>query len=273
MRPAISQVCSLSAPFETDVEEYAAAACPLIELWLPKLETYLETHTLDDVRKLRDEKEVSFVAASYQGGLLATQGEARGASWTHFRKRLKLCKELGVPVIVVAADLRQPLTEQDTERVQTSLVEAAHVAAEAGVKLAVEFQSGNSFMNNLQTTALLLHEIAEPNLGVCLDLFHLWTGPTKLEDLGYLTNENLFHVQMCDLSGVLREFAADADRILPGDGELPVEPVVDYLRRIEYQGVVSLEMMNPMIWQIPPRSTAEIGITALRKCLGQAAMN
>ncbi len=103
-------------------------------------------------------------------------------------------------------------------------------------------------------------------------MFHYYTGPSKLEDLAYLSRDNLFHVQLCDLSGVPRELAADADRILPGDGDFQLTPIVDALRSIDYQGCVSVELMNPQIWQIPPRQVAEIGMTALRKLLGQASM-
>ncbi len=52
MLPAIAQVCSLSSSFEKDVEDYAAGHVPAIELWLGKLETFLETHTTSDVLQL-----------------------------------------------------------------------------------------------------------------------------------------------------------------------------------------------------------------------------
>ena len=111
-----------------------------------------------------------------------------------------------------------------------------------------------------------------PHLGLCLDTFHFYTGPSKLEDLGYLAPHNLFHVQFSDLADVPREFATDSHRILPGDGDIPLMPIVGRLREIGYDGYVSVEVMNPQIWQIPPRSVAEIAATALRKVLGQARM-
>ncbi len=79
-------------------------------------------------------------------------------------------------------------------------------------------------------------------------------------------------MQLCDLAGHPREFAADGDRILPGDGDFPLGPIVNRLREIGYAGCVSVELMNPAIWQIPPRQFGEVGITALRKVLGMASM-
>ena len=77
MLPTIAQVCSLNSPFERDVEDYAAGHCPAIEIWLGKLESYLNDHSVNDVRRLLEQHEIVAPVASYQGGLLQSQGEAR----------------------------------------------------------------------------------------------------------------------------------------------------------------------------------------------------
>jgi sugar phosphate isomerase/epimerase len=109
-------------------------------------------------------------------------------------------------------------------------------------------------------------------LGVCLDAFHFHVGPSKLADLEETPPELLFHVQLCDLAGVPRELAADADRILPGDGDLPIAAIAEHLRAMDYCHYVSIELANPRLWRMSPRSFAEIALTSLRKSLGLAAM-
>jgi len=272
MLPTLSQVCTLHAPFEQDLEDFAAGQCRSVELWLGKLETYLQTHTVDDVRALLDKHELAAPVASYQGGLLTTQGDARHEHWAHFGKRLELCRALGVQTLVIAGDIAGPLTQQDLERVRMSLVQAAEQATAADVRLALEFQANAALANNLQSAASLVADIASPHLGLCLDLFHYYCGPSKAEDWGYLTPHNLFHVQVCDLLGVARELATDADRILPGDGDFLLSPLIEHLGSIGYVGPVSIELMNHQIWQISPRNFGEIAMTALRKLLGQAGM-
>lgn len=268
MLPAVAQVCSLESPFEKDLDDYAAGACHVVELWWGKLEAFLDRHSIEDVRRLLEEHAVVAPVASFQGGLLTSQADARRQHWEHFRRRLDLCPTLGIGTLVVAADVHGPLSQQDLERVQTSLKQAADEAGRREVRLALEFQAPATFGNNLQTAAALVAECGSPHLGLCLDLFHYFVGPSKTEDLAYLSPENLFHVQLCDLAGIPRELASDADRILPGDGDIPLAPVLDALRAIGYAGVVSVELMNPQIWRIPARQFGEIAITALRKVLG-----
>jgi 4-hydroxyphenylpyruvate dioxygenase len=272
MLPAISQVCTLQAPFDKDIDDFAAGHCSAVEIWWGKLEAYLKDHSLDDVRRLLAENEMAAPVASFQGGLLTSQGDARREHWALFAHRLELCRDLGIGTMVLAGDVEGPLGEQDFDRVRVSLRQAAEQAAAAGVRIAFEFQSRAVFPNNLQSAAMLIADCGRSNLGICLDLFHYDTGPSKPEDLACLTVENLFHVQLCDLAGHLREFATDADRVLPGDGDIRIEPVIARLREIGYTGPVSVELMNPQIWRIPPRQVGEVAMTALRRVLGMASM-
>lgn len=272
MIPALSQVCTLNAPLVRDVEDFAAGHCRAIELWMTKLETYLESHSADDFRRLLAEQDVTAPVASFQGGLLDSQGEARRQHWDHFQRRLALCRELEIVTLVVAADVAGPLSQPDLDRVAASLAEAAGRAGQHGVRLALEPQARSAFCNNLQTAAALVAQTASPQLGICLDAMHYYTGPSKPEDLRHLTADNLFHVQLCDLAGTPRELATDSDRVLPGDGDFDLAHLVEHLRRIEYAGCVSVELMNPRMFPIPPRQFGEIAITALRRVLGLAEM-
>jgi len=272
MKPALSQVCSLNSPFEKDIEDYAAGQCEAIEVWFTKLETYLETHSLDDVRSLLAEHRVTLPVASFQGGLFISQGDARREAWSLFQRRLELCRELEIKTIVAACDLFGPLNDQDIERAYVSLEQAAQLAVDHGGRIALEFQSRAVLGNNLLTAAGMVARVNHPGLGLCLDTFHYYVGPSQTEDLACLSKENLFHVQFSDLADTPREFATDADRILPGDGDIPLEPIVARMGEIQYDGYVSVEVLNPQLWQVSTRQFGEIGMTALRSVLGMASM-
>jgi 4-hydroxyphenylpyruvate dioxygenase len=267
MKPAVSQIGTLPTSFARDVEEYAACGIEYLEAWFTKLEEYLKAHSLADVRQLLERHQMGVPVASIQGGLLTSVGAARQAAWDLFAQRLQLCRELGIGVVVVACDVPAPISDQDLIRTRASLQEIAAWGQQHAVRVALEFQSSAGLGNNLQTAAALVHDVGNVWLGICLDAFHFAVGPSKTEDLAYLTPDNLFHVQLSDLADRLRETAADRDRILPGDGDLPLTTIVRHLRAIDYQGAVSVEIMNPQIWQIPVRQVADASISALRRVL------
>lgn len=270
MIPCLSQVCSLSAPLETTLADYAAGKCAAVELWLTTIEDFLRRKSAADLLQLLAEHRLTVPAAAYQGGLLASQGERRAEAWKLFISRLELCRQLNIPTIIVNCDVPAPLSQETIERVQVSLQQAALEAGKRGMRVALEFQANSALGNNLQTAAALVGEVGSPHLGLCLDAYHWYTGPSKTEDLNYLTVENLFHVQFSDIADVPRELASDSQRIIAGDGDIPLPTIVEHLRRIGYRGAVSLEILNPQLWPIPPLQMGEIGMTAMRKILGQA---
>jgi hypothetical protein len=76
-----------------------------------------------------------------------------------------------------------------------------------------------TFCTCLDTVLTLIEQCGEDNVGVNLDMFHWWKGPSKLEDLQRLTRTNLFTCNLPMWQGC-RELATDSDRIMPGRGYL-----------------------------------------------------
>ncbi len=267
MKPCISEATTLSSTFADDVNGYADGGCHAMEVWLTKLETHLEKNSPADTRKLLDERDMSLAAASYQGGLLLSQGEQRKAHYDHFKRRLELCQFFNIPTLLVVADFVDRLDPVGLERAVVSLKQAAQWAAGFDVRLALEFRGSATFCSSLDTAISLVAACGETNVGVNLDVFHYYTGPSKFEDLCLLTPANLAFVQLSDVLDRPRELATEADRIFPGEGSFKLEPILAQLRQIGYDGWISLELLNPVVWQAKPSQVAELGLGALNRVL------
>jgi 2-keto-myo-inositol isomerase len=263
----LAEATTLPASFTEDAEACIGGGFPAMEVWLTKLEKHLEAHTIADTRQMLADKNVVVPAAAYQGGLLLSQGPQRKAHFDDYRRRLELCQQFGIGTLLVVADFARAVDPTSLERAVVSLKQAGQWAAGFGVLLALEFRAADTFCSNLDTAVRLTAACEEPNVGVCLDSFHFFKGPSKEADLGLLGPHNLFWVQVSDLAGVPRELATDADRIFPGDGDLPLENFLGKLRARGYHGYVSLELMNPTLWQTKASQVAELGAAALRRVL------
>lgn len=270
MKPCLSQTITLSSNFAEDVANYADAGCQALEVWLPKLEDHLGQHSVDVTHELLNQRGVQLVAAAYQGGLLLSHGDARTAHYDHFKRRLDICQQFRIPTLLVVADFIERVDQEVLNRAIEALAHSARWAAGFGVTLALEFRARNSFCSSLDTALALVEHCGEPNVGINLDVFHYYTGPSKFEDLALLSRERLAHVQLCDLSGVARELATDSDRVLPGDGDFQLRSIIDLLQKIGYDGHVSVELMNPTLWRANPKQVVEIAYTSLRQILGVA---
>jgi 2-keto-myo-inositol isomerase len=269
MKPCISQATTLRNSFEADPTVFSRNGWTAVEIWLTKLESFLQDHPLSEAHAMLESSGIRPVAASSQGGLLLSRGAERATHWDHFERRLALLGELEVPTLIVTPDFVQQAGAEDYGRASAALGEAAELAATFGVRLALEFQKSSPVCACLETAMALIEQSGAGNAGVCFDVFHYYTGPSKFEDLAYLSQRNLAWVQLCDLSGTPRELAGDGDRILPGEGDFQLGPIVDHLGQIGYDGYVSLEVLNPHLWQVDADRVADLGRQALRRVLGR----
>jgi len=156
MIPCISQATTLASPFADDIENYLAAGCRTLEVWLTKLEQHLDTVSADDTRKALADRGVELAAAAYQGGLLLAQGDERRAHFDHFKRRLDLCQTCGIGTLLLVADFAMKADAQSLGRAVASLGQAGQWAAGFNVRLALEFRGADTFCTNLDTALMLV---------------------------------------------------------------------------------------------------------------------
>jgi 2-keto-myo-inositol isomerase len=179
MKACISQATTLKNPFEEDLSLYGGYGWTAVELWLTKLESFLETHSPMEALELINASGLKPVAAASQGGLLLSQGAERIAHWDHFRRRLLLLQELNVPTLIITPDFVRSPGIAEYARAAQALGEAARLAASFGVRIAIEFQKSSSLCACLETAIALIAQSGADNAAVCLDVFHYYTGPSK----------------------------------------------------------------------------------------------
>ncbi|MFM7150765.1 MAG: sugar phosphate isomerase/epimerase family protein, partial [Gemmataceae bacterium] len=218
-----------------------------------------------ETSKILGDKGINLVAASYQGGLLSR--DHKKTHFDHFRRRLDLCEALNIKTVNLLADFPEGLQPSDLEKSVTTMGEAAAWAEASKVRVALKFLRTSPFCTNLATAIDLVHLVGKDNFGICLDVFHYYTGASKLDDLDLVKPNKLFHVQVCDIAGVARELATDRDRIFPGEGDFRLTPLVKKIKEMGYKGWLSLELLNPQIWQAKPSQIIELGVGSLNRLL------
>jgi sugar phosphate isomerase/epimerase len=57
---------------------------------------------------------------------------------------------------------------------------------------------------------------------------------------------------------------SDADRVYPGDGDIPLDEMLDTLRAMGYRGPVSLELFNRDYWEQDPAQVVRTGFEKSR---------
>ena len=142
-------------------------------------------------------------------------------------------------------------------------------AADHGVRIGLEplnpvFMNTDTFICSLAHAGRLMEAVDHPNFGLFLDVWHYW----EEADSAALVRKygaKIFGVHVSDW----RTPRASGDRLLPGDGEIPLVEMLRTIRETGYRGIYTLEVFSDLrlpdsLWA-KPRQTVRDGQNAFAK--------
>jgi len=151
------------------------------------------------------------------------------------------------------------------------LREAGDIAAEYGLRLAIEFNSQHDVLNRLEVLRELIVGAGKPNCGYLVDAYHFARSGAGGRGFADVPGEQIFCFQYSDLSanpvtGVRRP----TDRLPPGKGTVQWREVLGLLAEKGYAGYLSYEAPNPEQWERSPYEVAREGVELTRAILKDA---
>jgi 2-keto-myo-inositol isomerase len=151
------------------------------------------------------------------------------------------------------------------------LREAGDIAAEYGLRLAIEFNSQHDVLNRLEVLHQLIAGAGKRNCGYLIDAYHFARSGAGGRGFADVPAEQIFCFQYSDLSpnpvtGVRRP----TDRLPPGKGTIKWREVLGLLAEKGYTGYLSYEAPNPEQWARPPYEVAREGVALTRAILKDA---
>ena len=132
------------------------------------------------------------------------------------------------------------------ETARRFLPELADYAADRGVRMMFEplnpiLMNAFSFVCTLDEGVKLIDDVGRENLGLALDVWHVWREPNIAERLAEL-GQRIFGVHVCDWPK--EEPRGHSDRVLPGEGLIDLAALLGGIDRGGYTGAYSLEIFS-----------------------------
>lgn len=146
------------------------------------------------------------------------------------------------------------------------LRETSRILHDHGLRLGLEYvgtpslraRSRHPFIYRLSQARELIRAIDVPGTGLVLDSWHWWTAGDTAEDLAKLRKEDVVAVDLNDApAGVPLAEQQDNRRELPlATGVIPVQPFLQALVDMEYNGPVRAEPFNAPLNQLDNEAAA-----------------
>ncbi|GAB3501017.1 hypothetical protein GCM10027399_27810 [Curvibacter fontanus] len=177
---------------------------------------------------------------------------------------LEMCAELGCDVLL-ACSSTSAHASQDLDHIARDLRKLAMLAIPHGIRIAYEGLSWGRTVNEYTTAWDVVCRADAPNLGVCIDSYHILAAKTPLDAILDLDPARIFLVQLSDFmwreTPTFEERMATARtyRVFPREGVHTEELIalVQKLDRLGYAGDYSFEVFNDDFVQMPLPMVAE----------------
>lgn len=253
---------------ETFLKAIAKAGFQGVELRRDKTFAYLESHSVDNLKKKLEELKLNSITfnAIELFSLCPEKEFERILSYTE--RLMKIGNQIGCDTIItVPSFLEEQLSDA---KIYTHTIERLKILANLAEKY--NFKLGFEPLGFLDCSVrkidMALRIIDEfPNIGLIIDTFHYFVGEHSINELDNIELDKLWLIHINDAIEKPFKELHDFHRVLPGQGFLNLKMFINKLKEIGYDKWVSLELFNEKIWEEDPYKVAIDSMDSLKKLI------
>lgn len=261
MRTGIATVC-LSGTLKEKMQACAIAGFDGIEIFEQDLVT--SPVTPEDVRKMAAELGLTLDLYQPFRDFDSVSEDLLTANLRRAEAKFKLMARLGMDTILVCSNVATASIDSDDLRAE-QLGRLAALAGDHGVKVAYEALAWGKYVSDYEHAHRLVEAVDHPNLGTCLDSFHILSRNWDTAPIEAFSPEKIFFVQVADAPKLSMDVLSWSRhyRVFPGEGQFELAKFMGHIVRAGYSGPVSLEIFNDVFRQSDVERTAVDGMRSL----------
>jgi 2-keto-myo-inositol isomerase len=256
--PCLNTSTIRPAPLVDKIEAAARAGFRALEPWNDDVDTYLKQGgTMEALTALLRERGLTVPSMIAIMGWIGCADADRDKQRAEAIRRIEQAVALGAPHIVASP----PGGTVDLDRAARDYREVLQLGKERGIRPSMEFLGFVEQINNINAAWEIVQRAGDPDGTIVMDWFHMVRGQAStLDDLRRIPADKISIVHLDDVP-YNKPFAemSDADRVYPGDGDIPLADMFAALKEIGYTGPVSLELFNAEYWAQDPYAVVRTG--------------
>jgi 2-keto-myo-inositol isomerase len=249
-----------------EIDIAAMAGYQAIEPWIGEIETHVQNGgSLSDLKKRIADHGLSVESAIGFAEWIVDDEARRTKELERARHDMDLVQQIGGKRIAAPPAGATDVTDMDylkaAERYRALLAIGDHI----GVVPQVEVWGFSKCCNRLGQAMLVAIESGHPDACVLPDVYHLYKGGSDFTGLQLLGSTSMHVFHMNDYPAEpSRQQIGDGDRVYPGDGVAPLAEIMQTLRRIGFDGYLSIELFNKSYWQQDPLEVARLALSKMQ---------
>ncbi|GAA3443497.1 bifunctional sugar phosphate isomerase/epimerase/4-hydroxyphenylpyruvate dioxygenase family protein [Planomonospora venezuelensis] len=180
-------------------------------------------------------------------------------------RKFQIMERLGADLLLVCSNV-SPRAAADDGLAAEQLRLLAERAAGHGIRIAYEALAWGRYVNEYLHSWRIVRLADHPNLGVCLDSFHILSRGSDPIGIEAVPGEKIFFLQLADAPILAMDVLQWSRhyRCFPGQGDFDVAGLLTHVRKAGYTGPLSLEVFNDHFRQADAR---RIAVDAMRSLI------
>jgi sugar phosphate isomerase/epimerase len=231
------------------IRAYHRAGYGGIGLWYDQLCEY----GIDETLRVLEEVPIRVTHLVYAGPFNQTSEKDYLAAREEDREKLRVAARLGADSVLAMTGPLNGLGQNEAFRQLTrSLRDLAGTAAECGVAIGLEplnyIEREDSFLFTLSDAMDIIEEVGHPSVGVFIDTYHIWHEPGLMKTM----QRTRGRIVGCHINDFRHENRSYCDRVLMGDGCIPVRNILEEVRRQGWDKWYDIEIFSDELWALDP---------------------
>lgn len=205
-------------------------------------------------------------------GWVPVVGGARDITLRRWRTMCACAAAIGCRFIAAApGNVAGPADEEAVRGDAVAMLrEMARIAASFGLRVGFEFQCPRlGVVSTLAEARRIVEEVGDPALGLIIDAFPFHAGGSTYAMLEALDPALVCYVRLEDAAALPPPTLTNDDRLLPGDGVIPLRDFVQRLQEIGCNGVYSIELGGTKYGDWGVQRLASVARESLEACCAE----
>lgn len=255
-----------------EMEVAAKAGFDGIEIWMHTLQAYLKNGgTTADVRKKAEDLGLIIEDSIGFAAWVVDDDEQRKKAMEQVKQEMDLLAQIGCKRIAAPPMGATDEPGLDLLKAAERFGEMCALGKEMGVLPQLELWGFSQNLHLFGETLFVAAESGHPDAVILPDVYHLRRGGSPFEALEMINGSKIQMFHMNDYPGdIAKEKITDDMRVMPGDGDAPMDSILQTLNNKGVPIALSLEIFNEDVWNMDALDACKMGVFKMKACVESA---
>jgi len=255
-----------------ELEVAAKAGFDGIEIWMRTLQTYLKDGgTTADVRKKAADLGLTIEDSIGFAAWVVDNDEVRNKAMDQVKEEMDLLAQIGCKRIAAPPMGATNEPGLDLLKAAERYGKMCSLGKEMGVLPQLELWGFSKNLHLFGETLFVASECGHPDAVILPDVYHLRRGGSPFEALEMINGSKIQMFHLNDYpDNIEKSTLTDAMRVMPGDGDAPMDSILSTLNAKGVPIALSLEIFNEDIWKMDALEACKMGIEKMKKVVASA---